>query len=278
MPHEPPLIQQPAAYLDCCHQTPGKRRSLISTGEGGCSQVSGAARVECVGDDAAGAVMTPVTIGNATLYNCDCREILQNLPKVDAVITDPPYGIGFAAQPTKWQRRAGHQPSAWDDCTVEGLPELFALGRIRCVWGGNYYGLPPSRGWLSWFKPDAPPSMASFELAWTNLDQNARQFKYSIGSTNAERVGHPTQKPIALMGWCIQQLGDSESILDPYMGSGTTGVAAIHLGRSFVGIEIEPKYFDIACTRIENAQRQAKLFEPEPVAKPVNAPLFTVAA
>ena len=200
------------------------------------------------------------TIGNATLYLGDCRDVLPTLPKVDAVITDPPYGIGFAAQPTKWQRRAGQVSEAWDDCTVAELPELLALGKVQCVWGGNYYGLPPSRGWLSWFKPDAPPSMASFELAWTNLDQNARQIKWSIGATNAERVGHPTQKPLAVMEWSLVQCGSPQSVIDPYMGSGTTGVACVNLGAKFIGCEIEPKYFDLACRRIEDAQRQARMF------------------
>lgn len=204
--------------------------------------------------------MTPVIIGNATLYCADCRDILPTLPKVDAVITDPPYGIGFAAQPTKWQRAAGKQAEAWDDETVMDLPCILAIGDIQIVWGGNYYALQPSRGWLSWFKPDAPPSMASFELAWTNMDRNARQFVQSIGATNAERVGHPTQKPLALMRWCIDQAGATQSILDPFMGSGTTGVAAVQMGRSFIGIEREPKYFDIACERIYNAYRQNTLF------------------
>ena len=208
--------------------------------------------------------MTPEIIGNATLYCCDCREVLPLLTKVDAVITDPPYGIGFAAQPTNYQRAAGMKPSAWDDSPVECLDALRALGDVQIIWGGNYYSLPPSRGWLSWFKPDSPPSMASFELAWTNLDRNARQLSQSISATNAERVGHPTQKPLALMRWCIDQAGNPQTILDPFMGSGTTGVAAVQMGRKFIGIEREQKYFDIACQRIENAQRQTSLFEPAP--------------
>lgn len=204
-----------------------------------------------------------VVIGNAALYLGDCLEVLPTLPKVDAVITDPPYGIGFAAQPTKWQRLAGKAPEAWDDDPAASLQDVLLLGAVQCVWGGNYYPLPPSRGWLSWFKPDAPPSMASLELAWTNLDRNARQFSWSIGATNAERVGHPTQKPLALMLWCIDQLGRPASILDVYMGSGTTGVAAAQMGLSFIGIEREPKYFDIACRRIEDAQRQLPLLPSE---------------
>lgn len=101
--------------------------------------------------------------------------------------------------------------------------------------------------------------MASFELAWTNQDRNARQFKWSIGATNAERVGHPTQKPVAVMEWCIEQLGRPASVCDPFMGSGTTGVACAGLGLAFVGCEIDPRYFDIACRRIEDSQRQGRL-------------------
>lgn len=200
------------------------------------------------------------TIGNATLYLGDCYELLEQIGQVDAVVTDPPYGIGFAGQPTKWQRRAGQAPEAWDDRPAHRVPEIAALGRLQAVWGGNYYELPPSRGWLSWFKPDAPPSMASFELCWTNRDQNARQIVYSIGQTNAERVGHPTQKPLAVMEWTLAQIGASGVILDPFMGSGTTGVACANLGHAFIGIEIDQKYFDVACARIEAAYAQGRLF------------------
>ncbi len=103
--------------------------------------------------------------------------------------------------------------------------------------------------------------MAGCEFAWTNFDANAKFFDWTIAATNAERVAHPTQKPLALMKWCIQQAGDPQTILDPFMGSGTTGVAAIQLGRKFIGIEREPKYFDIACKRIEQAYAQRSLFE-----------------
>jgi site-specific DNA-methyltransferase (adenine-specific)/modification methylase len=202
-------------------------------------------------------------IGDAVLYLGDCRDILPTLAKVDAVVTDPPYGIGFAAQPTKWQRRAGQAPEVWDNVAVEGLPFILAHGETQIVWGGNYYNLAPSRGWLTWFKPDAPPSMASVELAWTSLDVNARQITHSISATNAERAGHPTQKPIAVMLWTLAQIEDCETILDPFMGSGTTGVACAKLGRKFIGIEIEPKYFDIACKRIDDAYKQPRLFKDE---------------
>jgi site-specific DNA-methyltransferase (adenine-specific)/modification methylase len=204
-------------------------------------------------------------IGRATLYLGDCRDILPTLPKVDAVVTDPPYGIGFAAQPTKWQRRAGQAPEVWDDETVDAVVCFLPSLAPSIIWGGNYYALPQSRGWLSWLKPDAPPSMGHFELAWTSFDRNARQLSVSISETNPERVGHPTQKPLRLMKWCIDLLEracteNPQTILDPFMGSGTTGVAAVQMGRSFIGIEREPKYFDIACKRIEDAQRQGDFF------------------
>lgn len=194
------------------------------------------------------------------------------LGKVDAVVTDPPYGIGFAAQPTKWQRRAGHIPHAWDDEPVS-LPEFNADKVV--IWGGNYYQLRPSRGWLSWYKPDAPPSMASIELAWTNRDVNSRQISCSISATNAERVGHPTQKPLAVMMWTIQQLGECDTILDPYMGSGTTLVAAVKLGRRCIGIEIEPKYYAIAKERIIKAieEREMDMFKDHPT-EPVQDRFF----
>ena len=204
-------------------------------------------------------------VGNAELYLGDCRDILPTLGKVDAVVTDPPFGIGFAAQPTKWQRRAGQGPEDWDNSRPSRMifERICALSDAQIIWGGNYFVdyLDLSRGWLTWFKPDAPPSMGNFEMAWTSLNQNTRQLSVSIGETNPERVGHPTQKPERLMKWCIDFLPSSKLILDPFMGSGTTGVAAVQMQRQFIGIEREPKYFDIACHRIEQAQRQGQLFE-----------------
>ncbi len=201
-------------------------------------------------------------IGLATLYLGDCREIAAGLARPAAVISDPPYGIGFAAQPTKWQRRAGQAPEQWDNQPGDAIETLRDLGEFQAVWGGNYFALPPSRGWLSWFKPDAPPSMASFELCWTNRDQNARQVVQSIAATNAERVGHPTQKPVSVMRFTIDQLKvpPGGAILDPYMGAGSTGVAAVQMRHPFIGIEIDEGYFATACRRIEQAQRQGDMF------------------
>ena len=211
--------------------------------------------------------------GAARLILGDCRDVLPTLGRVDCVLTDPPYGIGFAAQPTKWQRRAGAVSREWDNDTVD-LGNICEIADAVVIWGGNYYQLPPSRGWLSWFKPDAPPSMSSIELAWTNQDRNSRQISCSISSTNAERVGHPTQKPLAVMRWTIQHFPKAETILDPFMGSGTTGVAAVQLGRRFVGIEIDEQYFDIACRRIADALSRPRLPLDEPAPRPVQGALL----
>ena len=214
-------------------------------------------------------------IGDATLYLGDCRDVLPTLGKVDAVVTDPPYGIGYAAQPIvgKGKRASNHEKMAWDD-SVPDLTIVLRAARSHIIWGGNYYPLPPSRGWLSWFKPDAPPSMSNFELAWTSIDRTCRQISQSIAATNAERVGHATQKPINVMRWCLGFVPDAQTILDPFMGSGTTGVACAHEGRRFIGIEREPAYFDIACKRIAAAYAQPRLFAPSPPAKPVQPSMF----
>ena len=198
---------------------------------------------------------------HVTLYNADCLDVIELLPAIDAVITDPPYGIGFASQPTTGGRARGQRKEMWDEERAEGLHQMLALAPVLVVWGGNYYQLPPSRGWLSWHKPDAPPSMASLELAWTNRDQNARQISWSIAATNAERVGHPTQKPVRVMAWCMEQakVPEGGTVLDPYMGSGTTGIACLRTNRNFVGIEKDPEHFKTACARLERECNQGAL-------------------
>ena len=190
--------------------------------------------------------MTPYYADDlVTIYHGDCREWM---PEADVVVTDPPYGIDFAGQPTKWQRLAGQKPERWDHKRFGDIGLIVDAAPFVCIWGGNYYDLPPSRGWMAWTKPDAPPSMGSVEFAWTNLNQNARHISYSIGATNAERVGHPTQKPLAVMRWCLAGMPKG-TVLDPFAGSGTTLVAAKSLGRRSIGIEIEERYCEIAAQR-----------------------------
>lgn len=200
-------------------------------------------------------------IGDCTLYLGDCMDVMPILGKVDAVVTDPPYGIGYAAQPIvgKGKRASNHVKKEWDDA-IPDLAPVLAIANQHIIWGGNYYPLPPVRGWLTWFKPDAPPSMGQFEMAWTSIDRTTRQISQSIAATNAERIGHPTQKPLRVMSWCLTHIPDARLILDPLMGSGTTGVACVKLGRRFIGIELDEKYFNVACKRIRDTYAQPDMF------------------
>jgi len=211
-------------------------------------------------------VSQPVIIGNATLYLGDCREILPTLPKVDAVITDPPYGIGAdrgIGKVTKEGSDVRDAAAGWDSHTPpkEDFDALLAISSEAIIWGGNYFDLPPSSCFFVWDKVQPEKfSLAMAELAWTNIKKPAKIFRWKSMSINdGDPKHHPTQKPLNLMLWCIGHTRTTGPILDPYMGSGTTGVACVHAGRAFIGIEREPKYFDIACRRIEDAQRQGRL-------------------
>lgn len=210
-----------------------------------------------------------VTIGNATLYLGDCMEVLPTLPKVDAVITDPPYGIGAGRMNLgKWVT-SRMEKGDWDAVTPSGelLAAILALGDKHVIWGGNYFSLPPSRGFLVWDKGPGfrGRDFAECEVAWCSMDMNARLFaRDPLAAGDYRGKEHPTQKPVPLMAWCLERAGSPRLTLDPFMGSGSTGVAATQLGLSFIGIEREPRYFDIACRRIEDAQRQGSLLPPEP--------------
>jgi site-specific DNA-methyltransferase (adenine-specific) len=209
-------------------------------------------------------------IGNALLYLGDCMDILPTLPRVDAVITDPPYGINAA-------RTRNSAKNGWVDYGCDGwdlqrpsrdvFDAMLRGSDVQVIWGGNYFAdyLPVSQQWLSWDKGQDGFSLADFELAWTSQDKASRRINYPRALALKDIKQHPTQKPLTVMRWCIELIKPApDSILDPFMGSGTTGVAAIQLGRTFIGIEREPKYFDIACKRIEQAAKQGQLFEPEP--------------
>jgi site-specific DNA-methyltransferase (adenine-specific) len=228
------------------------------------------------------------TIGSATLYLGDCRDVLPTLRPVDAVVTDPPYGIGYvhggysARNPKRLCHAArvrGNRPIVGDTAPFDPRPLLSLGGGNVLVWGADHFfpRLPDSGRWLAWNKLGhmAPwDSFSDVEFAWHSGEGAARIFSMlwkGVATDKREESGtrsHVTQKPIRLMEWCIEQVrvGPGQTILDPYMGSGTTGVACARLGRSFVGIEIDPGYFDIACRRIEAAQKQADLFVAPPEA------------
>lgn len=218
--------------------------------------------------------MTPVIIGDCTLYNADCREVLPTLPKVDAVITDPPYGIGRDGQIKTTGGNGGRKAyefMGWDGSRPddETIAEIVGAGDTVILWGGNYFAdlLPPSMRWLVWDKGQRI-NQSDGELAWTSMQQALRICTMNRVELLTDGAEHPTQKPVKLMRWCIEQAGNPQTILDPFMGSGTTGVAAVQMGRSFIGIEREPKYFDIACKRIEQAYAQGDFFVPKAKPKP----------
>ena len=204
-------------------------------------------------------------MSDVVLHLGDCLSFMRTLPDgaVDAVVTDPPYGIYACGG--KW----GHKEQLqWDRETADVL-HLLDYAPIVAIWGGNYFGLPPSRGWLVWYKPDSVPSAADAELAWTNQDMNTRHITHSIAATNGERAGHPTQKPLRVMQWTLDMLRipPGATVFDPFMGSGTTGVACVRTGRKFIGCEIDPTYYAIAQRRIAEAQMQPPLFPHEPAAQ-----------
>lgn len=211
-----------------------------------------------------------VVIGNATLYLGDCLGILPTLPRVDAVITDPPYGMGRDGKPPSSSSHGGHKGyefKGWDNLPPppEAFRLMWAAADRQIIWGANFFPqhLPPSMGWLFWDKGQRI-SQSDGELAFTNMDKALRVFTLNRAAIAQDGAVHPTQKPLQLMRWCIEQAGRPKVTLDPFMGSGTTGVAAVEMGLSFVGIERDPAYFEIACRRIEEAQRQQPLIPHEP--------------
>lgn len=211
-----------------------------------------------------------VVIGNAELWHGDCREVLPSLGRFDLVLTDPPYGLGAVldrtpSETTRWSKHFGTGAPSWDaDVSAEGVRLALASSELAIVWGGQFYVLKPGRCWLSWNKIIRNWSSSEAEHAWTNIEKPNRVFDYSHGQLATEgKHYHPTQKPAPLMAWCLSHAPDARTVIDPFMGSGTTGVACAQLGRAFTGIERERRYFDIACERISRAQAQGALFEPE---------------
>jgi DNA modification methylase len=227
-----------------------------------------------------------VYIGDATLIEGDCLQVLPALGRVDAVVTDPPYGIGESVKASKrtasakgdarWTNRkcTDYARSDWD----MAVPDLSWITSLDCeaiVWGGNYFGFPAQSKWLVWDKQTDGADFADCELAWTNLGGAVRRFVWlwsGFRKQQPEERWHPTQKPVALMRWCIEQTKGA-TILDPFMGSGTTGVAALQLGRKFIGVELDSAYFDIACKRVSEAWSQPRLFD-EPKRKAEPQPTF----
>ena len=209
------------------------------------------------------------TIGNATLYCADCREVLPTLPKVDAVVTDPPYGIAHSS----------NYGASWNGTQIAGDSDtslrdevLMALSGVSAVVFGSWKQAKPAgvHTVLIWDKGDAA-GMGDLSIPWKPNHEEiyiigkgfsgrrgSAVLRHSVITWESQGRSHPHEKPVSLMASLVAKVC-GQCILDPFMGSGTTGVACMNLGRKFIGIEREQKYFDIACRRIEDAQRQARL-------------------
>ena len=216
-------------------------------------------------------------IGGQRLILGDCLAVMPLLGKVDAVVTDPPYGI--------FKKTSGDgkmfgketiysiddKAAQWDQMPPIEIFQMIMSAPKYVIWGGNYLAdiLGASAGVLIWYKRTGGNSYADAELAWTNVTKTSRLFDHQWcgafkDSERGQRAIHPTQKPIALMEWCLGFLPDAQTILDPFMGSGTTLVACQRLGRSGTGIELDPDYFAIACRRVDEATRQPDMFVAPP--------------
>jgi len=222
--------------------------------------------------------------GPVKIYHGDCLEWLPTLEAgiVDAVVTDPPYGIaacnrsdggvGSIASGSKYYGR-----EAWDLKPVPEAVQLFVeLSLPSIVWGGNYYDLPPTSCLLIWDKMQRDFTFADCEIAWTNLNRAARIFSYSRRQLVAEGKEHPTQKPVPLMEWCIEQLRtvEGDRIIDPFGGSFTTAVACIRTGRNFIGCELEERYCEIGAKRCDRELDQGRLPFAPPEPAPVQREMF----
>jgi DNA modification methylase len=212
-------------------------------------------------------------IGDCRLILGDCRDILPTLGKVDAVVTDPPYGLG------DWNNRGTNkarpfdsdETQQWDVAPdAETIKAVLAAGKYQIIWGANYLldHLGRTKQMLIWNKGIRGMHFNDCEIAWCNQWKEASRV-FDLHPSCIGTKEHPTQKPLPLMHWCIDHLPTTvQTILDPFMGSGTTGVACVNLGRKFIGIELDPDYFEIACKRISEAYKQPRLFD-DPPPKPV---------
>ena len=239
------------------------------------------------------AIKKDVRIGDCRLILGDCLEVMPLLGKVDAVVTDPPYGIGYSpggggggitdANGKRYEKRFTGKDIVIGDNEPFDPAHILELQVPTIMWGGNHYAsrLPDMSSWLVWDKRrgTAVNDFADCEIAWSNLKTPARCIPHMWnGMIRDSERGiprvHATQKPIAIMEWCLGFLPDAKTILDPYMGSGTTLVACQRMGRHGTGIEIDPDYFEIACKRVDEAARQPDLLIPETRPAPVQESLL----
>ena len=213
-----------------------------------------------------------VTIGDATLYLGDCMDVLPTLGKVDAVITDPPFGVGNFVQTTGSLRGRGDSFAKAVDWNEFAPPQEFfqiikEKSRHRIIWGANFFNCFEDKGGaIIWDKVQPMSNFSKADIASCTHFQKTEIVRIPWTNFNVAReakTDHPCERPVQLYEWCINYLPKINSVLDPYLGSGSCGVAAMRAGKKFIGIEREPKYFEIACKRIEQATKQEDMFIPK---------------
>lgn len=228
------------------------------------------------------AIVKEERIGGQRLILGDCLAVMPELGAFDAVVTDPPYGIGESGGKSASRGKLApadlYAHKGWDTKTLDAHVNIaISIARHSIVFGGNYYDLPPTSCWLVWDKQNGANDFADCELAWTNLEKAVRRIYWRWNGMirkGSDVREHPTQKPLGVIEWCIGHLpAEAATILDPFMGSGTTLVACQKLGRAGTGIELDPDYFAIACKRVDEATRQPDLFvapaDPQPTQEPL---------
>lgn len=229
--------------------------------------------------------MRKEVIGDATLYLGDCMDILRTLPKVDVIVTDPPYGIALNTNNSRFTCVQGHAAANGKHGagTAAGEPiagdagpfdPSFLLGHAdhHIIWGWNHFPDKLPRGaclvWIKRLDHAFGSFLSDAETAYLSKGHGVYCKRDLSNNAIANERTHPTQKPLPLMAWCLEFFPKAQTVMDPFMGSGTTGVAAIQRGLKFTGIEREHKYFAAACRRIEQAYRQRPLFSTEPAQSP----------
>ena len=204
------------------------------------------------------------TIGNATLYLGDCMDYMAPLKDkaFDLACVDPPYGIGVNSMNMGSRQTVKPDYRKWDDAVPPAayFTELMRVSCHQIIWGGNYFELRPSRCFVLWDKGESMygRDFAECEQAWASFDKSARIYKQN--PNQLDRI-HPTQKPVKLYEWLLTNYAKpGQTILDTHLGSGSSAIACNNMGFKMVGVELDEDYFNAACTRIDQAQKQGRLF------------------
>ena len=205
---------------------------------------------------------------NSTAYNEDCMSVMARYPDkwFDLAVVDPPYGIGMDGGNVGYKGFNKFVKKNWDKSvpTHEYFEQLFRVSKNQIIWGGNYFGLPPTRCYLVWDKGEGfyNRTYAECELAWTSFDANTRKFKHDpLAKGDYKGKIHPTQKPIALYDWLLKNYAKpGDKILDTHLGSASSRIAADRAGLDFVGCEIDKEYFNDGVKRYNNYKAQLTLW------------------